>query len=214
MLYCPFVGGPSAAFAAQISNETGSGALAFATSPTFVTPVLGTPSSGTLSSCTAATDSTAGVMSAADHTTLTSLSGSASGVAPTAPAGVLCLGNATGLDFKTANQTLDIFTVPVGKTFAAVMAWIIPTTVVGGAAVTFGYRIVESGAAGQMTQNTVATSAAPATTKSWVQNALAPANAPYLLCAAGNKVQFKTGANSFSTSTTVTGTCWVLGFYF
>lgn len=35
-----------------ISDETGSGALVFGTSPTLVTPVLGTPSSGTLTSCT------------------------------------------------------------------------------------------------------------------------------------------------------------------
>ena len=42
----------SANLAAAITDETGSGALVFATSPTFVTPVLGTPSSGTLTSCT------------------------------------------------------------------------------------------------------------------------------------------------------------------
>jgi hypothetical protein len=35
-----------------ITDETGSGALVFATSPTLVTPALGTPSSGTLTSCT------------------------------------------------------------------------------------------------------------------------------------------------------------------
>jgi hypothetical protein len=34
-------------------NVTGSGGIALATSPTFVTPVLGTPTSGTLSTCTA-----------------------------------------------------------------------------------------------------------------------------------------------------------------
>jgi hypothetical protein len=33
-------------------NVTGSGGIALATSPTFVTPVLGTPTSGTLSTCT------------------------------------------------------------------------------------------------------------------------------------------------------------------
>ena len=33
-------------------NVTGSGSIALATSPTFVTPALGTPSSGTLTSCT------------------------------------------------------------------------------------------------------------------------------------------------------------------
>lgn len=35
-----------------ISDETGSGALVFATSPTLVTPLLGTPTSGTLTNCT------------------------------------------------------------------------------------------------------------------------------------------------------------------
>jgi hypothetical protein len=35
-----------------ISDETGSGALVFATSPTLVTPALGTPASGNLANCT------------------------------------------------------------------------------------------------------------------------------------------------------------------
>lgn len=35
-----------------ISDETGSGALVFATSPTLVAPALGTPASGTLTNCT------------------------------------------------------------------------------------------------------------------------------------------------------------------
>lgn len=35
-----------------VTDETGSGSLVFATSPTLVTPALGTPSSGTLTSCT------------------------------------------------------------------------------------------------------------------------------------------------------------------
>jgi hypothetical protein len=42
----------SANLAAAVTNETGSGALVFATSPTLVTPVLGTPASGTLTNCT------------------------------------------------------------------------------------------------------------------------------------------------------------------
>lgn len=42
----------SANLAAAVTNETGSGALVFATSPTLVTPVLGTPTSGTLTNCT------------------------------------------------------------------------------------------------------------------------------------------------------------------
>lgn len=42
----------SANFAAALTDETGSGACAFATSPTFVTPVIGTPTSGTMTNCT------------------------------------------------------------------------------------------------------------------------------------------------------------------
>jgi hypothetical protein len=42
----------SANLAAAVTNETGSGALVFATSPTLVTPALGTPSSVTLTSAT------------------------------------------------------------------------------------------------------------------------------------------------------------------
>ena len=48
-----FLATPSSAnLAAAVTDETGSGALVFATSPTLVTPALGTPSSGTLTNCT------------------------------------------------------------------------------------------------------------------------------------------------------------------
>jgi hypothetical protein len=48
-----FLGTPSSAnLASAVTDETGSGALVFATSPTLVTPALGTPASGVLSSCT------------------------------------------------------------------------------------------------------------------------------------------------------------------
>jgi len=42
----------SAQLATALTDETGSGVNVFATSPTLVTPVLGTPSSGSLESCT------------------------------------------------------------------------------------------------------------------------------------------------------------------
>ena len=46
-------GTPSSAnLASAVTDETGSGSLVFATSPTFVTPVLGTPSSGTATNLT------------------------------------------------------------------------------------------------------------------------------------------------------------------
>ena len=48
-----FLGTPSSAnLAAAVTDETGSGSLVFATSPTLVTPALGTPSSVTLTSAT------------------------------------------------------------------------------------------------------------------------------------------------------------------
>ena len=42
----------SSNLATALTDETGSGSAVFATSPTLVTPVLGTPSSGTLTNCT------------------------------------------------------------------------------------------------------------------------------------------------------------------
>jgi hypothetical protein len=48
-----FLSTPSSAnLAAAVTGETGSGALVFATSPTLITPILGTPQSGTLTTCT------------------------------------------------------------------------------------------------------------------------------------------------------------------
>ena len=48
-----FAATPSSAnLRSLVTDETGSGALVFATSPTLVTPALGTPSSGTLTNCT------------------------------------------------------------------------------------------------------------------------------------------------------------------
>ena len=48
-----FLATPSSAnLATVLTDETGSGSAVFATSPTLVTPVLGTPTSGNLSNCT------------------------------------------------------------------------------------------------------------------------------------------------------------------
>jgi hypothetical protein len=49
-----WLGTPSSAnLAAAVTDETGTGALVFANTPTLVTPLLGTPTSGNLSNCTA-----------------------------------------------------------------------------------------------------------------------------------------------------------------
>ena len=48
-----FLGTPSSAnLRAALTDETGTGSAVFATSPTLVTPLLGTPTSGTLTNCT------------------------------------------------------------------------------------------------------------------------------------------------------------------
>lgn len=48
-----FLATPSSAnLIAAVTDETGSGALVFANTPTLVTPILGTPTSGTLTNCT------------------------------------------------------------------------------------------------------------------------------------------------------------------
>ena len=48
-----FLATPSSAnLAIAVTGETGSGALVFATSPTLVTPLLGTPTSGVITNCT------------------------------------------------------------------------------------------------------------------------------------------------------------------
>lgn len=48
-----FLATPSSAnLRSALTDETGSGAAVFATSPTLVTPILGTPTSGTLTNCT------------------------------------------------------------------------------------------------------------------------------------------------------------------
>ena len=48
-----FLGTPSSAnLIAAVADETGTGALVFASTPTLVTPILGTPTSGTLTNCT------------------------------------------------------------------------------------------------------------------------------------------------------------------
>ena len=60
----------SAELATVISDNTGSGALVFGTSPTLVTPVLGTPASGVLTNCSGtAADLTAGLVTNGVYTT-------------------------------------------------------------------------------------------------------------------------------------------------
>lgn len=172
---------------------------------------LGTPSSATLSNATAATDGTAGVMSAADHTTLTSLSGQASGAAPVyiGPA-VMVTAFKTGVDLKT-NAVTDIFTVPAGKTFVTEMTTIVTTAVTSGASVSFSAKFIESGASANITPTISPGAAGPAVGK--VYNSSLSTAASEITVTTGNKVQLSV-TTGFTTSTAVTGTVYVQGYYF
>ena len=66
-----FLGAPSSSnLRSAITDETGSGSLVFANSPTLVTPALGTPASGVLTNCTGtASNLTAGAVTNGVYTT-------------------------------------------------------------------------------------------------------------------------------------------------
>ena len=105
-----------------ISDETGSGALVFATSPTLVTPVLGTPASGTLTNATglpivAGTTGTLtvarGGTGAATLTGIVKASGTSAFTAVTAPTGAL-VGTTDAQTLTNKTLTSPLINTPTG----------------------------------------------------------------------------------------------------
>jgi hypothetical protein len=106
-----FLATPSSAnLAAAVSDETGTGALVFANSPTFVTPALGTPASGVVTNLTgtasiningtvgATTASTGAFTTLTTSSTVTLNGGTANGVAFLDASKVLTTGSALTFD--------------------------------------------------------------------------------------------------------------------
>jgi hypothetical protein len=123
----------SAQLAGVISDETGSGSLVFATSPTLVTPVLGTPTSVTLtngtglpvSGITASTSTALGVGSVElGHATDTTLSRSSAGVLAVEGVVVPTISSTSTLTNKTLTAPLinTAFNAQTGTTYTLVAA--------------------------------------------------------------------------------------------
>jgi len=102
----------SANLASAVTDETGSGSLVFATSPSLVTPVLGTPTSGNLANCSGypASAISGTVPIASGGTGQTTASTAFNALSPITTTGDLILGNgtnsATRLGIGTNGQVL------------------------------------------------------------------------------------------------------------
>ncbi len=174
-----------------------------ATSWTFTTPVLGTPTSGTLTNCTGTADGlTAGDVTR-NHATYAAAS------PPTVDVGTFTVVK-TGVDLKT-NATTDIFTVPTGRIFQCDEIYLIVTAVTSGVSVGIVFKAIESGGSNGMTIATAQNALAPVTGRIW-REVPSIAGGPYFTCAAGNKVQLS-GTTMWTSSTTVTGSVFVRGSY-
>lgn len=159
----------SANLASAVTDETGTGALVFATSPTLVTPALGTPSSGTLTSCTGLPLSTGvtGTLPILNGGTGQTTAGTAfNALSPITTAGDLILG--TGVNtagrlaigantyILTSNGTTASWTAPTSgvSSFSAGTTGFTPSTGTSGAVTLAGTLATTNGGTGLTTFTT------------------------------------------------------------
>lgn len=187
-----FAATTSAQLLGVISDETGSGAAVFATSPTLVTPNLG----------------------AATATSINGVDPAAGFIFSNAPVGAIFSITKTGVDLKTVAAT-DIFTVPAGKTFYLLDCQAVVASTSGATlGPTFG--IIENGGSNALT-TVSATSTNTATWMLTVGKVLILPRAPAATvqnivgCTAGNKVQVNVSTGA--TTTTLTADVTVIGYY-
>lgn len=157
-----FASTTSTQLAGVISDETGSGALVFATSPTLVTPALGTPSSGNLANCTFPTLNQNTTGSAATLTTPRTIGGvSFNGSANIVPQTIQSVNEASDTtcfplfisasgsqSLQPLNSTLLTFNASVGVLGTT-------TLVTSGSGITIGSSVPFADSAGTLTLQNV-----------------------------------------------------------
>jgi hypothetical protein len=149
--------------AASSSSTTGSGNVVLATSPSLVTPVLGTPSSGTLTSCTGLplTTGVTGTLPIANGGTgQTTASTAFNALSPITTAGDLILGTGTNTAGRlaigansyvlTSNGSTASWAAPSGgvSTFSAGSTGFTPNTATTGAVTLAGTLATTNGGTG------------------------------------------------------------------
>jgi len=104
-----FLATPSSAnLAAALTDETGTGANVFATSPTLVTPLLGTPTSGNLTNCTFPTLNQNTNGTAAGLSVTLAVASGGTGLTSTPANGALDIGNGSGFTRTTLSAGTGI----------------------------------------------------------------------------------------------------------
>ncbi len=173
------------------------------TNLTMVTPALGTPASGVLTSCTGTADG----LTAGDVTRGHAVYAGAS--PPTVDVGVFTIAK-TGINMKAAGTT-TVFTVPASRTFVCFGAFLVVTAVTSGGAGVQVFQIKASTGPVVMTQAVSSASATPIVGNVYYQNVV-PGASPFFPAPAADNVTIVV-STSHAGSTAVTGTCFIQGWY-